>query len=201
MISQRKTRRNAHLSDLSCLRVQLSLWGLPGVLSTCTVHFLPPNKYCICFASFHLYGILFLHNKRLCHWPLVQWLGFVALTTASWPQSLARNQSRTSSYCGLRSVLSAVISWDHISFAKGRILAYQKQIRNRKDPCWVLDWPPVSLANSHLELGLYISTNSRVWVCPTQLCDSVLRCVQLCATLWTVAHQAPLSMRFSRQEC
>ena len=24
--------------------------------------------------------------------------------------------------------------------------------------------------------------------------------VQLCATLWTVAHQAPLSMRFFRQE-
>ena len=24
--------------------------------------------------------------------------------------------------------------------------------------------------------------------------------VQLCATLWTVAHQAPLSMGFSRQE-
>ena len=25
-------------------------------------------------------------------------------------------------------------------------------------------------------------------------------CVQLCVTLWTVAHQAPLSMGFSRQE-
>ena len=28
----------------------------------------------------------------------------------------------------------------------------------------------------------------------------VLCIVSLCATLWTVAHQAPLSMRFSRQE-
>ena len=27
-----------------------------------------------------------------------------------------------------------------------------------------------------------------------------LSCVQLCATLWTVAHQAPLSMGFSKQE-
>jgi hypothetical protein len=27
-----------------------------------------------------------------------------------------------------------------------------------------------------------------------------LSCVQLCETLWTVAHQAPLSMGFSRQE-
>ena len=26
-------------------------------------------------------------------------------------------------------------------------------------------------------------------------------CVQLCATLWTAAHQAPLSMGFFRQEC
>ena len=29
---------------------------------------------------------------------------------------------------------------------------------------------------------------------------SCFSCVQLFATLWTVAHQAPLSMRFSRQE-
>ena len=28
----------------------------------------------------------------------------------------------------------------------------------------------------------------------------VLSRVQLCVTLWTVAHQCPLSMRFSRQE-
>ena len=35
-------------------------------------------------------------------------------------------------------------------------------------------------------------------------CASVLSCfshVQFCATLWTVAHQALLSMGFSRQEC
>ena len=29
---------------------------------------------------------------------------------------------------------------------------------------------------------------------------SHFHCVRLCATLWTVAHQASLSMRFSRQE-
>ena len=28
-----------------------------------------------------------------------------------------------------------------------------------------------------------------------------LSCVRLCVTLWTVAHQAPLSMEFSRQAC
>ena len=33
-----------------------------------------------------------------------------------------------------------------------------------------------------------------------QLLLSRFRRVQLCVTLWTVAHQAPLSMEFSRQE-
>ena len=33
------------------------------------------------------------------------------------------------------------------------------------------------------------------------LCVCVLSCVQLFATPWTVAHQAPLSIEFSRQEC
>ena len=32
-----------------------------------------------------------------------------------------------------------------------------------------------------------------VWAC-------ALSCVQLCVTSWTVTHQAPLSMGFSRQE-
>ena len=34
----------------------------------------------------------------------------------------------------------------------------------------------------------------------SQLCVHVLSHVQLFATPWTVAHQAPLSMKFSRQE-
>ena len=38
--------------------------------------------------------------------------------------------------------------------------------------------------------------------CPFHMCAcSVLSYVQLFATPWTVAHQAPLSMGFSRQEC
>ena len=32
------------------------------------------------------------------------------------------------------------------------------------------------------------------------MCACVLSCVQLFETLWTTAHQAPLSMGFSRQE-
>ena len=33
------------------------------------------------------------------------------------------------------------------------------------------------------------------------MCAQLLSHVQLFATLWTVAHQLPLSMEFSRQEC
>lgn len=135
MIGQRKARRNTHLNDLNCLQVStVSLWGRPGVLTTHTVPFFPPNKYFISLTSFHLYGILFLHNKRLCHWPLVQWLGFIALIAAELTSIFGWELSPTSSHCGLRPLeisLKAVISWDHISFTKG-ILAYQKQIRNRK---------------------------------------------------------------------
>ena len=32
------------------------------------------------------------------------------------------------------------------------------------------------------------------------MCVQSLSCVQLFVTLWTVIHQAPLSMKFSRQE-
>ena len=34
----------------------------------------------------------------------------------------------------------------------------------------------------------------------TNMCAKSLSCVQLFVTLWTVAHQAPLSVYFSRQE-
>ena len=39
------------------------------------------------------------------------------------------------------------------------------------------------------------------WLKCVCMCDKWLRHIQLCMTLWTVACQAPLSMRFSRQEC
>ena len=37
-------------------------------------------------------------------------------------------------------------------------------------------------------------------VSPGYVCAQSLSCVQLLATSWTAAHQAPLSMRLSRQE-
>ena len=41
----------------------------------------------------------------------------------------------------------------------------------------------------------------RVFCVCALVCAQSLGCVWLSATLWTVAHQAPLSMGFSRQEC
>ena len=37
-------------------------------------------------------------------------------------------------------------------------------------------------------------------VCIAPMCACMLSCVQLFETLWNAAHQAPLSMGFSRQE-
>ena len=46
--------------------------------------------------------------------------------------------------------------------------------------------------------SLTSSKNTQMYVCACVL--SPFSPIQLFATLWTVAHQAPLSMRFSRQE-
>ena len=44
------------------------------------------------------------------------------------------------------------------------------------------------------------SSNFIIMICVCVCALSHFRCVQLFATLWTVAQQAPLSMGFSRQE-
>ena len=46
----------------------------------------------------------------------------------------------------------------------------------------------------------HIHTYMRVYICMLACVLSHFSCVQFCATLWIVAHQAPLFMGFSRQE-
>ena len=46
----------------------------------------------------------------------------------------------------------------------------------------------------------YYSVTLRRWGLPSEVNVKLLSCVQLFATPWTVARQAPLSMGFSRQE-
>ena len=45
---------------------------------------------------------------------------------------------------------------------------------------------------------VYVYVYTHTWVCIQVI--SVLSCIWLFAAAWTVAHQAPLSMEFSRQE-
>ena len=58
-------------------------------------------------------------------------------------------------------------------------------------------WP--SLAYVLLDPGSPESTWSAQHLC-VHVCSAASLCVQLFVTLWTVAHQSPLSMGFSRQE-
>ena len=58
-------------------------------------------------------------------------------------------------------------------------------------------WP--SLAYLLLDTGSPESTWSAQHLC-VHVCSAASACVQLFVTPWTVAHQAPLSMGFSRQE-
>ena len=64
-----------------------------------------------------------------------------------------------------------ILEWVVISFSRGS--------------SWPRDWPHVSCMGRRIPYHWATSCFSRVW---------------LCETLWTAAHQAPLSVGFSRQE-
>ena len=64
-----------------------------------------------------------------------------------------------------------ILEWVVISFSRGS--------------SWPRDWPHVSCMGRQIPYHWATSCFSRVW---------------LCETLWTAAHQAPLSVGFSRQE-
>ena len=72
----------------------------PICLSTRTLF--PPNKHYTCFTALCLSVEIHFYpadGPGSCHWPLVYWLGFSALTAVAWLQSLARNRNPTSSHC------------------------------------------------------------------------------------------------------
>ena len=67
---------------------------------------------------------------------------------------------------------------------------------------WLLNINPKEFPSSHLETQLkFMLTLTEACVC-MYVCVCVCVCVfvQLCPTPWTVAHQVPLSMEYSRQE-
>ena len=59
----------------------------------------PVNKYLTCLTTFCLYGNSFLQSLRARRLSLTTDLGSGTLTSVTRPQSLAGNQSPTSSYC------------------------------------------------------------------------------------------------------
>ena len=61
---------------------------------------------------------------------------------------------------------------------------------------WAEDWDIYFFDLADLEVYEYLGMCVCVCVCAL----SRFSYVRLCATLWTVAHQAPLSIGFSRQE-
>ena len=82
------------------------------------------------------------------------------------------------------------------------------QLRHRRLPSsWSLVCATVNFWNSFLHIAkitcnMDMDTNMCVCVCVC-VCCAILSCfsrVRLFVTVWTVAHQAPLSMGFSRQE-
>ena len=98
-----------------------------------------------------------------------------------------------------------------------------------KNGGWLTDFwkdqdrePRGERAESHFEFAelSYLEISKRKYIAPNWTCDSIwtyssqsrnsplsiqvrlrlVSCVRLCVTLWTIARQTPLSMRYSRQE-
>ena len=72
--------------------------------------------------------------------------------------------------------------------------------RGRRDQNLCADAPapcPVCLL-PRLTFACVLSLSSVPWILPARMCVRLASCVQLFATPWTVARQAPLSMGFPR---
>ena len=84
-------------------------------------------------------------------------------------------------------------------------MEYYSVIERNKSESILVRWMKLkAILQSEVEVKkkktLYINTRVCVCVCVCALMLSHFSCVWFSATLWTVAHQAPLSMGFSRQE-
>ena len=70
--------------------------------------------------------------------------------------------------------------------------AAAKSLQSCPTPCDPIDSSPPSYSVSRI-----LQTRILEWVA---ISFSMHACLRSCATLWTAAHQAPLTMGFSRQE-
>ena len=67
-------------------------------------------------------------------------------------------------------------------------------------PCWVGHLPLYRQGNIRFSVQLKPGHFSAAWVSPTSACSVAQSCPTLCDFMDYIACQAPLSMRFSRQE-
>ena len=81
--------------------------------------FFPPNTLLVSSLSIFVeYFFCKTEEPDPCHWPLIEWLGFGALTAMTWPQSLAASWSPASSHCrprlpGITWTSSISITWEY----------------------------------------------------------------------------------------
>ena len=85
-------------------------------------------------------------------------------------------------------------------------MAFPKiNILHQTDACFTTDAPTLTYHNDP-KFTVYIRVHSRCWIfyefgqINNAMCVCVVSQVQISVNLWTVAHQASLSMKFSRHE-
>ena len=101
-------------------------------------------------------------------------------------------------------LISFRMDWLDLLAVQGTRKSLLQHHSSKASILWCSAFFTVQLSHPYMTTGKF--QNILVWwvysnwrVCTCML--SRFSCVWLCATLWTVAHQAPLCMGFSRQEC
>ena len=107
----------------------------------------------------------------------------------------------------LKRLFSTLSSWDGPNQLDVNWRCKLKPLRGQRTErikWWILfqQWPANMSSFTCVGFCLYVFLTFKVIVMLEGriMCAELLSCIQLFATLWTIAHQAPLSMGFPRQE-
>ena len=117
MIGQRKPEETSHKGNWN-YHEGVTLWVCLCVYHQVLFSFFPPNTLLVSLLSIFVeFFFCKTEEPGPCHWPLVKWLGFGALTAVIQPQSLAGSWSPASSHCrprppGITWTSSITITWE-----------------------------------------------------------------------------------------